>query len=161
MFVNDNGTLRRVRQMYVNDSGTLRRVRQIYLNDNGTLRREALSAPILTATLVEGSHDEGGGPFIFGYSQGFSTPGSLTPDTDTDGHQVVYLASSSGVTTLIISGFGADPGQSYFSTVAVDAALLNSGAATYSYSSGNAQWDWGSEPFGFDGSGSRAVVITR
>jgi len=48
VYVNDNGSARRITAIYVNDNGTARRIQQIWVNDNGTARQ--IYANTLTAT---------------------------------------------------------------------------------------------------------------
>lgn len=160
MFVNDAGTLRRVRAAYVNDAGTLRRIRQFYVNSGGVLRREAFS--LLVATLVEGSiGDETDGAFGFNLNDPI---GSLTPDTFGPLQVVAlhdFIGSGISDTVLAITGFSADPGQGWLGQLSVD-GITRTGASADLYESigGESRWHWTGDIFGFDGSGTRAVIIS-
>ena len=50
---------------------------------------------------------------------------------------------------LSITDLSADPGQDWFTTVVSNGVSLSASAATYSYSSGVATWNWSSTSFGF------------
>ena len=56
--------------------------------------------------------------------------------------------STAGV-VLSITDLSADPGQDWFTTVVSNGVSLSASAATYSYSSGVATWNWSSTSFGF------------
>jgi len=39
LWVNDNGTARKIQEIWVNDNGTARQIQEIWVNDNGTARK--------------------------------------------------------------------------------------------------------------------------
>lgn len=156
--INDSGTWRNVQQVQVNDSGTWRDIQQIYVNDGGTWRTVFLKA-LLDATMTEGSDIDPGDPsvYYYGYVQGGY--GSMSSTSVAGGYTLTNLYDGwDGVSALIISGFGADTGQSFFTTCTVGGTSQSSSAASYSYVSGTAYWYW-SGLFGLDGTGTSAVLI--
>lgn len=121
-------------------------------------------ALLLDATMTEGSGPDGGGGTFYGYVNGFF--GSMSSGTLGDGMTLKALVDDDDgmnppAAIMEISGFGADPGQSYFSTVVVGGVSKTSASAAYSYLAGVARWDWfGAGAFGLDGSGTSSVVIS-
>lgn len=155
--VNDGGTWRTPYQVSVNDGGTWRTIQQVYVNDGGTWRT-VFQYLLLDATMSEGSYFDGVYDYIgywagnMGWMSSTSLPGGITVSVIFD-----QVGSSS---TLALSGFGADPGQSYFGTITVGGVSKTSASASYAYGAGVASWTWASSYFGLDGSGTSAVAIT-
>jgi len=58
LWVNDNGTARKLQEIWVNDNGTARQIQEIWVNDNGTAR---LIYQGLTITLPSATFSRGGG----------------------------------------------------------------------------------------------------
>ena len=160
--VNDSGTWRTPTKVQVNDAGTWRNISKVQVNDGGTWRT-VYTAELLNALMTEGSGPDGIGGTFYGYGNGYF--GSMSNGTLGDGTTLKTLVDDedeggSPSALMEISGFGADPLTSYFSTVVVGGVSLASSAAFYSYSSGVARWDWfGTGAFGLDGSGTATVVI--
>jgi len=110
-------------------------------------------------SLTNGSNVSGS-TIYYGYqSAGF---GSLTPTAFKSGTVVrlydIYLSGAFSTMLLAINGFGSDPGQSYFTTIATPAQSLTSASASYSYSSGQSLWTWTTFPLGFKNFGTGAIV---
>lgn len=165
--VNDGGTWRTPWGIYVNDGGTWRTVQQVYVNDGGTWRTVFIYEKINT-TMTESSGTDGANIY-YGFFNGSSSIGvggafgSLGSATTPDGAVVDLLADyDAGVSYLIIGGFLADPGVSYFSTCTVGGVSKTSASvSSYDYGvvgAGMARWTWASQ-FGLDGSGTSAVLI--
>jgi hypothetical protein len=84
--------------------------------------------------------------------------GSYSPTGLTGGKTVVGLyALLIGVTCIgtvnghfAVSGFSSDPGQSWLTSVACNGTTKTGATATYSYSSGTAQWTWSATSWGFN-----------
>ena len=80
--------------------------------------------------------------------------GSYSPTGLTGGTTVSYLytmvvgMSCTGIYNgyFGVSGFSSNPGQSWLTSVACNGVTVSGGAATYSYSSGRAEWIWGGLP---------------
>lgn len=164
--VNDGGTWRTPWGIYVNDGGTWRTVQEVYVNDAGTWRTVFIYEKINT-TMTEGSGTDGGNIY-YGFYNGSASIGvggafgSLGTTTTPDGAVVDLLADYAGVSYLIIGGFLADPGVSYFSTCTVGGASKTSASASsYDYGvigAGMARWTWASQ-FSLDGAGTSSVLI--
>jgi len=92
-------------------------------------------------------------------SWGYVPPstGSYSPTGLTGGKTVAYLfviaagPSCTGAPTgdFGASGFSSNPGQSWLTSVACNGTTKTGATATYSYSSGTAQWSWSSTTWGF------------
>lgn len=68
-----------------------------------------------------------------------------------------FVGSSSGI-VLQLGGFGANPGQSYFTNIVAPFGSLSSASAIlYGYSSGTASWQWNYGSSGFWSLGSTGV----
>jgi hypothetical protein len=54
LWVDDNGTGRKIQQLWVNDNGTARQIQEIWMNDNGTARMvyQALAITISNRTVT-------------------------------------------------------------------------------------------------------------
>ena len=91
----------------------------------------------------------GGGVILYdGYVSVFSI-GSYSPTGLTGGKTVDSVADELATCTptisisfLAIDGFSANPGQSWLTSATCNGVTNNGSAATYSYSSGIAQWVW-------------------
>lgn len=163
LYVNDNNTARRIRELWVNDNGTARRIRAIWVNDNGTARL-VFAGVILTA----GQYTNTATGFITynGLWSGTSPVGTLSPDTAPDGHLVFELSSrqvGNGI-RFALSGFGASPGQSYLASLEVNGVTVTgAGASTYTYGSlaaNTAAWTWSASTFGIANGGTYDVSIS-
>lgn len=95
-------------------------------------------------TLVAGSGFIGGGEIVVGYFQ--SICGSLSP-TSFNGATIRNISdhydefgTPLGV-NFSMTGFGSDPGQSFWTSVTINGVtLLSANADIYNYSAGLAQW---------------------
>ena len=131
---------------------------------------------VLTTTLTIGTATAGAGLNLRGFTSavigGYSptTFGSLTSAAVTGGRTCVSVYDDRDTTTpaysavLSISGFGADPGQSYLYDVTANGVTkLGSAATAYSYTAGRAIWEWEDTVvgvlFGFATSGSTTLTI--
>jgi len=154
--VNDAGTWRTLTNIYVNDAGTWRNILETWVNDAGTWRMVFQYAKLDT-TLTLGVNSSDPLDIIRGYI--FGSLGSMASRTLADGTTIDQLVSSSGsgTTTLIISGFGSDPGTAYFTSLSVDGTGHTSASASYGYSGGQATWTWTGSFLG--SSGTRAIII--
>jgi hypothetical protein len=87
--------------------------------------------------------------------------GSRSPTTLSDGKGLAILSDDSfnANCSLRISGFGADPGTAYLQYVIANGVIKQRGAASYSYSGGNATWTWAAQSFGFANTVTYQVVI--
>lgn len=121
----------------------------------------AVASAKLDATMTEGSDVDPFDPSIYyyGYNQGIY--GSMSSASVAGGYTLTILIDSyDGSSACYITGFGSDPGQSFFTSVTVGGVSKTSASASsYTYSSGTAIWSWASL-FGLDGSGTSSVVIT-
>ncbi len=110
-----------------------------------------------TGTLTTGSVNatcsaDLGSLIYAGYSNGLFglTFGTYTPTTLTGGHTVKGVAIISGSagcasrygSYLNITGFTANPGTSWLTSIKCGTVTLASSAATFSYASGSATWFW-------------------
>ena len=85
------------------------------------------------------------------------TYGSYSPSGLTGGKTVADLfaivvgPSCTGTINgqLLVSGFALNPGQSWLVSVACNGTTKTRAPATYTYSSGTAQWSWGATSWGF------------
>jgi YD repeat-containing protein len=123
-----------------------------------------------TATLTQGIGYVPG-HYYLGFNTvtavGAGTFGSLSPSVLTGGKTVVqFLDTSQSVFNYVIrggavsvSGFSADPGQSWLISATALGVTFNGSSAVYTYSGGSASWSWG--PFGFTGKGTGSVTIVH
>lgn len=134
-YLNDNGNWRQLREVYVNDNGNWRSIVQVYVNDNGNWR--TVFQRYDESTMVAGTNT-----VYFGYEEGGL--GSLTPSTLGDGIIVQRIISdpTGPLFSVVFRGFSSDPGIGYLVKIEINGISLSSTAASYSYSSGVAQWDW-------------------
>lgn len=156
--VNDGGTWRTPYQVSVNDGGTWRTIQQVYVNDGGTWRT-VFQYLLLDAVVTEGTGGTGSAYHGYSASSGY---GSITSALVANAYTLDEISSEdiSGSTTLRIGGFSSDPGQSFFSSIAIGGVSKTSASASvYSYSSGTATWIWSSYST-LDGVGTSTVVIT-
>lgn len=102
-------------------------------------------------TITVGKFGGGGLPLCFwGYSSSSIAFGSYSPTGLTGGRTVAYLNTDvTGPNCLGgfygnfgASGFSSDPGQSWLTSVTCNGTTKLGAIATYSYSSGTAQWTW-------------------
>jgi hypothetical protein len=80
-------------------------------------------------------------------------------------YDTVFTATYGGATStyavLSISGFGGDPTSSFISKAQlIGQSSLDASAASYSYASGVATWQWAGMKFGFSPSTSPTLTIT-
>lgn len=126
-------------------------------SDNGTLSAGTYD------TCFMGALDH---TLLFGYASGFA--GSYSPTGLTGGKTVADLydheSIGSGIcvfpkgSVLTVSGFSANPGASWLSSVTCNGVTNSESASTFSYSGGSASWQW-TQTFGFgDGTDSCTIV---
>lgn len=115
---------------------------------------------LLDATMTEGSDVDPFDPSIYYYGYNYGGYGSMSSTSIAGGYTLLILIDSyDGSSTCHISGFGSDPGQSFFTSVTVGGVSKTSASASsYTYSTGTAIWSWASL-FGLDGTGTSSVVI--
>lgn len=167
--INDAGTWRSPYAIYVNDAGTWRLLRYAYVNDAGTWRKvygytHNFTGTVAISVTAVGTYGGFNTPQSTNNDSPYLTNGSLTPTAiPLDSLTIANLWDFDGIsdsTTLRVSGFGADPGINYFTSLTVNASLgavtnLMS-SATYTYSAGTAQWRW-SNLSGLSGSANGAA----
>jgi hypothetical protein len=73
-----------------------------------------------------------------------------------------WFTAAAATSTLTISGFGSDPGQTFFTTATYNGTAKTSASAIYGFTAGKASWSWTSTLFPFSASVgiSRACSIT-
>ena len=157
--VDSGNATRRLKTCFVVDSGNVtRRVKKIWVVDSGNVSR-LVYVNLITFTLVAGQHVVGPAT-----TTGYSVPaaiGSLTPTTDAEGNAVSYIDYIQPALTM---NFGltiaSDPGINYFQTLAFSGTggSYTASAATYAYSGGVAQWQWGTGGTNFLTNGSSYTV---
>jgi len=90
-----------------------------------------------------------GSDIYYGFSSS-SAFGAISPTAFKSGTiSTVYDKYTTGVyatTVFSISGFGSDPGKSYFTTIATAGGSLTSASSSYIYVSGSATWAWTTSP---------------
>jgi hypothetical protein len=158
---------------------------------SGTVTKSTLATITDSATMTEGGTHYIGQPNLLetwkGYDTGSRTFGSLSPSALSGGKVVTALYdycqaisdskpppptcpfSGAGQNTqfgvLSISGFTADPGATWLTSVTAAGATRYGSSASYSYASGIATWQWigpvGSGAFGLSNSGTTTVTITH
>ena len=103
---------------------------------------------------------------LYGFGPGFgsiSTPKTSDGYTYVSFYDSVHSGSKAGGyvgTWLTVSGFSADPGIAWLtSAVAGNVTLMGAAAHSYSYSNGQASWEWGNGP-AFIGQPNPGVVVT-
>ena len=92
-----------------------------------------------------------------------SSGGSASPPTLSNGQTIVAWYDNllpTPVSTFVVSGFSADPGQNGFvvSVTAHGVTKTMASASSYSYSAGQAAWNWTST-FGFATTGTTAASV--
>ena len=108
--------------------------------DNGTLLVGHLVVtlpPSMTCLfIIDGYHSEA---LIGSYSPTGLTGGQTVSDLEDDYHcNGTYLE-----TFFVVTGFSADPGKSWLTSVTCNGVTNSVGSSTYDgYSSGRAQWHW-------------------
>jgi len=142
-YVSDStAATRKLKKCYVSDSGgATRYVKKIWVADSGGVSRlvfESLSVFTMHAGIGTST-----GITLEGYSVPLAF-GSLTPAADVNGNAVQALFQSIRAGLIIYEvSISSNPGQSYFTTLAVAGqGTFLSSAASYSYSSGLAEWQW-------------------
>lgn len=132
---------------------------------------------ILNTTLTIGT-SVGGGIGYRGFNSSAmagnspTTWGSLTSASTSDGYTVISVydyrdtSTPEYIAVISISGFGADPGQSYlYSVTANSVTNLGVDATAYTYSTGTAIWEWGAGTmtylFGFNTSGTTTLIVNK
>jgi len=130
----------------------------------------------LSTTLTIGTATADAGVNLRGFTsevQSSYTPttfGSLASATVSGGRTCIIcfddrdLPTSAYSANLSITGFGADPGQSYLHDVTANGVTKTGSSATfYNYSAGRALWAWEDSTtavlFGFGTSGTTPLVI--
>ena len=125
-----------------------------------------------TGTLLVGLAAPGTCTNIHYYGYESSLMGSYSPTGLTGGDTVsgvydqIFLplppnCTGTNTSWLHVSGFSADPGRSWLTSIACNGQTNNGTGATYSYSSGVATWSW-SNLFGFvskEGSNVSCTII--
>lgn len=139
-FVNDATVWRTAKRIWVNDSGTWRDIKKAWINDSGTWREVFTRAVEFSITTADND------PAFTLYGYVAATYGSISNASDGNGKTIngVYVQNTSE-TVLSITGFGADPGQSYvseFKNTGNGTTFTGAGAAFYGYSAGTALWRW-------------------
>ena len=131
--------------------------RAIAANDNGTL-----SVAEHRVRCWTGPHSL----LLYGYIK--SRPmGSYSPSVITGGEVLseVYDQDNAGCklvtgSTVSVSGFSADPGRTWLTSITCNGVTLNqSGAVRFFFAGGTATWEW-SEQFGFQSRVGAAVNCT-
>jgi hypothetical protein len=127
----------RTSRPWIYSSGANRQVKQAYVYSGGVNRLVYSATFIFTV-------NAGSSGTVIGYHASPSL-GSLAPTNVLPGGQTITtLQSTSTNSTLIISGFSADPGSAFFTTLVSNSHTLTSASASYSYGSGVASWTWAS-----------------
>jgi hypothetical protein len=140
--VDSGGVTRKVKKFHVVDSGGVTRtLKKAYVVDaSGATRLYFTSADDFT--LVVGTEPLGGEGR--GYAQGGF--GNITPSPVLgDGTTIVDLliGNNTHILNLSIAGFPSNPGAGYVATLVINGTTTFLGsAATYSYSGGQATWQW-------------------
>lgn len=157
--INDSAVWRTAAAVQVNDSGTWRTCADVKVNDGGTWR--VVFQNTLDKSVTVGGYDDG---FIFsnvGFATGAPPFGSMASDNVAGaGLTITYLAdryqtgtSVYSDTIIVIAGFGADPGQSFFHTMTANSKTLTTGTyglgLGYGYSAGSASWSFNVGGVGF------------
>lgn len=103
---------------------------------------------------------------LFGYSSGFA--GSYSPTELTGGKTVADLYDHESVghgicvfpkgSSFTVSGFSADPGATWLSSVTCNGVTNSESASTYIYSSGSASWQW-TQTFGIGGGTYSCTIV--
>ena len=127
---------------------------------------------VYNGTLTCGVYNTGTpGENYRGYNSGFGI-GSVSPTTLTTGYAIEamedYRDTSGGIYSagLVLSGFGADPGQDYLYSVTVNGiSKLTSAATYYGFILGSVYWAWESGStaglWGLPTSGTVSAVILK
>jgi hypothetical protein len=140
------------------DSGNAARVaKRIFVVDSGNVARLIYQG---TRQLTITSATSG---TIKGYQRG--SFGTLTADISgpsTSGlSDFSFFNNSSGPSAqLAIDGFGADPGQSWFTTATANSVALASSSATYGFAGTRATWTWSGSTWGMVTTTSYTLVLT-
>jgi hypothetical protein len=109
--------------------------------------------------------NQAAGICVWGYASGV---GSYSPTGLTGGETVVSLFTAvigplcEGTLNgyFQVSGFSSNPGQSWLTSVTCNGTTKTGGTATYSYSSGTAEWSWGATTWGFPGNSGSQLGCT-
>lgn len=108
-------------------------------SDNGTLTVGQVSVPCLPG--------RPGAPFEDGYNSAVPI-GSYSPTGLTGGRTVTNIVDFHGsacfgtFSFLTVEGFSSDPGSSWLSSITCNSVEELPSSASYSYSSGQARWEW-------------------
>ena len=131
--------------------------------------RAISAAGVASSTKYSGTITQGfyyDGSFVTQYGFGTtptyaSTFGSRSPTTISGytfaGCSDTYFGTSSGLSSLAITGFASDPGVDFVTSVTIDG--IQQFPSSYTYSAGSAYWYF-SVTFGFLGSGTASCAIT-
>ena len=148
--IDSTNTTRLVKRCFIIDSGNVsRQVKKIWVIDSTNTARLVYTST-KTFTMVAGQETADGHLFI-GYLAG--SYGSLSPTTDPEGNTIsgIVFAASAGTLTLQIN-VATNPGSIYVQTLTIAPGQTYIGpAATYSYGSGVATWEWASTALYADG----------
>jgi len=134
---------RKLKKCFVSDPATaVHNVKKIFVSDPGDVARLVFESTSVFV-MVAGAGSAGPGNELFGYSASLAF-GSVTPSVDVNGNVVKAIYWSDRAASIVYQvAVASNPGQSYFTTFAIAGqGTFASSAATYSYSSGIAQWGW-------------------
>jgi hypothetical protein len=151
----------------MNISASLKRASSLGLISLGIASSPTVLAATDNGSLTIGRVEDNicwlGGPVYSGYNAGAVPYGSYSPTGLTGGKTVIGISELTvcgAATGLGISGFSADPGSNWLTSITCNGATLVPGAPgfSYSYNSGTANWMWLTVPFGFAGKSVGSVV---
>lgn len=121
IYVNDNGTARRLRQLWVNDNGIARRLRQLWVNDNGTARLIFVDNPVFDIGILIGESSgyvrfEPSGLIYLGAFFNSGQPSeTLSPANWIEATGLSTSAQVRGVTTFSQGPGGVSPADTFLS----------------------------------------------
>lgn len=109
------------------------------------------------ATLTKGTTGSGGAcsTGYWGFSSGVGGFGSYSPTALTGGNTVAHVFDYLSVfgcgsaAVLQVSGFSADPGSSWLTSITCNGVTRSQPTAIHSYGAGIAVWRWNANLFGF------------
>lgn len=134
---------RKLKKCFVSDPTVMvHNVKKIFVSDPSAVVGLVFESTSVF-TMVAGTGSTGPGVTLVGYSASVGF-GSRTPSSDVNGNTVAGIFQAiRGATINYQVAIASNPGQSYFTTFAITGqGAFNSSAATYTYSSGIAEWAW-------------------